>query len=326
MTKVLFLKSIFALVAFACCFIITFRPIPGTTSRNDTGRYVENQREACKAHPFQENGALPTKIFDLIARPACLTGSSRTFLLLNSLSVPIAIVLFTEWNSDAALLLAWGLLFSAVSFELMTNALRQAASITFLLAAFRYEKRVVKILAVLAALLLHDSSWVFAPLVFVINGDSVRFHRSPKILVWILPCAAAAGYIFWIRFLASFGGGIGALYQFYTLNYDQDPSFKFALFAIFPLAWLVLVRLSDGLIPSEKLSFWYSAVILLICMVFFPYITYRFALTAVVVQAAIMLQAKNLSVKIATYAALGLIAHLMAYAFIGKNVMDVFNG
>lgn len=326
MSRGIFLKSLFILIALASCLVITFRPIPSTFSGNDTGRYVENQRYACTVPPFSEDASLPTQIYDLMARPACAIGSARLFLFLNSLCFPAAIVLFMEWDTEGALLLALGLLFSTISFELMTNALRQAASIMFLLAALRFDKRTIKILALIAAMLIHDSSWVFAPLVFVASRDRVRFRWSYKTVAWLLPCAAAAGYLFWVRFLSGFSGGIAALYQFYNMNYDQDPSVKFALFIVAPLFWLAFVRLTDGMMPSEKLCLWYSTTVLLLCIVFFPYITYRFALTAVVLQVAMMVRAKNLSLRTSMYAVPGLILHLMAYAFIGKNVMSVFNG
>ncbi len=155
------------------------------------------------------------------------------FLFCTAMAVPVALLIFGNWNREGALLLAGGLLISTIGFEFMTNALRQGVSLAFLLGAFHFEKRLAKFSAIAAALLLHDSSWFFAPLVILLAYNTGTFSKK-MIFYWAVPVMAGVGYLFSLSILSRFGevpvllsfygqtyveGGGGGPYHFFSISF-----------------------------------------------------------------------------------------------------------
>jgi hypothetical protein len=191
--RALMAKAVFGVAAIVYCAVLSLRPIPAVNAPNDTGRYVDSQEESCRTEALgDESDNLPQRAFNLLVRPTCQAGKYRVFLFCISLFLPAALMLFGDWSADGALFLMLGFLFSAVGFELMTNALRQTASLAFLLAAISFRVRWAQFAALACALLLHDSSWVFIPCALYVNRRGNLKPSAKRRLLVISGSAAVA--------------------------------------------------------------------------------------------------------------------------------------
>jgi hypothetical protein len=336
----------FGLAATLIALALCFRPIPSITSSNDTGRYVSNQSQAC-ALPLTGSSwvthdstvvldpsliADPTtsvslRIFDWIMRPACLGGEPRIFLFWAALPLPLAFLLFAGWKRDATLLIAGGLLSSSVGFEFMTNALRQGVGLGFLLAGFACEKRLIRIVAIALAILVHDSNWFFAPLVLVLAYRKGALTKK-ALLLWSVPLLIMAAFLIFSGLFFNSNELYAALMT-YTEAYSETPSVLFLLFMLFPFFFIYLIRKIDPpREPSveEQTAFWYSTGLLALSLVLFPYITYRFAMEAVAIQAFMATRAPNVSVRAGMTVGGGLIINFVVYAIFSKGLISLFYG
>ncbi len=90
----------------------------------------------------------------------------------------------------------------------------------------------------------------------------------------------------------------------------------------------IIRRLDRRAEPSkeERTTFLYSLIILIVSMSIFPAITYRFAMTASVLQVFMAMRSSSLSVRSGVLVDCGMVAHFMIYTFLAKNVMAVFHG
>lgn len=103
----------------------------------------------------------------------------------------------------------------------------------------------------------------------------------------------------------------------------------FLLFIISPLVLVFVIRSLDrGAEASkeERITFWYSAAILTLSMVLFPFITYRFAMAAIALQVFMAIRSSNLSIRSGGLIAGCLVAQFMVYAIFSKNVVALFYG
>jgi hypothetical protein len=345
-SKVFTLRLSFAVAATLLALALCLRPIPSLTSSNDTGRYVANQLQACVL-PVAGNSwvthdstvvlnpsliadptvSLSLRIFDWIMRPACLGGEPRVFLFLAALPLPITFLLFAGWNREATLLIAGGLLCSSVGFEFMTNALRQGVGLGFLLAGFACEKRLIKIVAIALAILIHDSNWFFAPLALVLAYRTGALTKR-TLLLWSGPLLVAVAYLILSGFFSTSSAMYAAMMT-YTEAYAEKPSALFLIFMVFPLFFIYLIRKLDGPgKPSvgELTAFRYSAVLLILSLVLFPYITYRFAMEAIAIQAFMTTKASNVSIRSGITVAGGFIVNFIVYAAFSKSLIPLFYG
>jgi hypothetical protein len=327
-SRAFFLRIAYLSLAFPVVLLLALRPIPTQASSNDTGRYIANQADACSL-PMGEDASLslPLRAFNVIMRPACSVPDPAAFLFIAGISLPLALVIFGGWRSEGAVLIAVSALVSTVGFEFMTNALRQGVSLTFLLGAFAFSNRYVRIAALAAALLIHDSSWFYAPLVLLLiaKSDKVKIRT---IVLWGIPLTAGILYLIVLRFASTFSG-ISDAWEYYISSYANESSPAFLLFIVCPLFFIFAIRRFDrkaALSPEERLTFYYSAIILACSIVIFPVITYRFAMTAILLQLFLAMRNSRLSAKSAVAIFLGMAAHFAFYAFWGKNVMAVLNG
>jgi hypothetical protein len=254
-------------------------------------------------------------------------GNPRLFLFYVAMAVPVALLLFANWNHEGTLLLAGGMLISMIGIEFMTNALRQGVGIAFLLGGFYFQNRFAKLGAFIAAVVLHDSNWFFVPLAVLLAYGSGSL-RMKTMLGWGIPIVAGAGYLFSLRFLSKFDV-LSAAFSVYSQSYAEESSLPFLLFMISPLVLVFVIRLLDrGARASreERITFLYSVAILTLSLIIFPFITYRFAMTAITLQVFMAMRSSNLSVRSGMSIACGLVAHLMIFAIFGKSVMALFNG
>jgi hypothetical protein len=349
--KAALLRLVFASCAILVSIGMSFRHIPSLEDPNDTGRYVANQIQACEL-PFSGSSSLnhdsslvlhsayenltaagdrsltlSMRIWDWLMRPACWGGSPRFFLFYAAMAFPMALLLFANWEHESTLILAAGMLFSTVGFEFVNNVLRQGVGLAFLLGGFYFEKRLPKFLSLAIAVLVHDSNLIFAPLAILL-AYSTGGPKKRKILVWAIPVLSIAGYLISLRLLANYGDALKAI-NAYTETYSEKPTIFFLLFMTCPMALVFLVRFLDGRskpTSDEWIVFCYTSVILVLTIALFPYITYRFAMTGVVLQVFMAMRSPNLSVRSGTCIAGGLIAHFMVYALVSKSVLLLFYG
>ena len=340
------LRLVFGAAATLFTLALSLRPIPSVTASNDTGRYVGNQRQAC-ALPMSGDSwithdssvvlnpsliADPTvsfslRAFDWIMRPTCLGNEPRIFLFCAALPLPLSLLLFAGWEREGTLLVAGGLLASTVGFEFMTNALRQGMGFAFFLAGLTLERRIYKVSAIAIAMLIHDSNWFFAPLAVLIAYRSGALSRR-TILRWSIPVLALGGALLSIRFLGSSDEAYGALMT-YLEAYSEKPSVWFLIFMVLPLFVIYVIRYSDRRAEQskeEQTSIWYSTILLILSIVVFPYITYRFAMEAIAIQAFMATRAPNLSLRSGVSIAGALTINFVIYALFSKSVISLFYG
>src|SRR5208282_529093 len=190
------LLRLFACLSFLLCAVFAFRPIPSVDDSNDTGRYVAEQEDACSSPVAGDDAGTQQWTFEVLMRPTCWLGGQKVFLLVIGSALPMVFLAFGEWRAKGALILAAGLFLSVVGFELTTNALRQAVSLAFLLAAISLEGKLARFLALCIAVLLHTSSWIFLPLVFLLRPTGPKSIKSdPYTLLLAVPAVCAAWYL-----------------------------------------------------------------------------------------------------------------------------------
>jgi hypothetical protein len=326
-------KVIFVAAAILYCAALSLRPIPKTTANNDTGRYIANQEDACRfAALADDSEALPQRAFNFVVRPACLGEENRVFLFFVAMLLPISFLLFGQWDHDAAVFLVLGLLASAVNFELSTNALRQSVSLAFLLASISLRGRVPRFVALACALLLHDSSWIFIPCVLYVNRRSPEMRKTKTRKLVIVLMLIMAGIVGFYTLDQRFGGQIqegSSPIDLFTARYGDEASFAFIAFMIMPICWIYAARKlgsTAGVSREEKMTFYYSLAILAVTAILFPAITYRFAMTAMVLQLFMAMRAAELSINSGLQIFAGLFFHFLIYAGVSPNFWTVLNG
>lgn len=329
-SRALVRRLVFAGLSLFICAALSLRPIPTTSAPNDTGRYVSDQRDSCSMSVLaNQSNSLPIRMFEVLARPVCWTGEPRFLLFLASMAVPVALIVFADWESDGALLLGIAYLLSAVGFELMTNALRQGVSLAFYCGAVTLKKKTLSLPLIAAALLLHDSSWVFVPLLFMLDKTLIpKFRSKVSSAFFVVILLSLAAYLIFTRFAGELAGA-KSLLDIYTEKYEAEVTKSFLLFMISPILWIVVSRFADGkprLSKDEKITFLYSAVVMALAVSFFPVITYRFAMTALVLQLLMAMKAPNLSLKSSVLILFGLMGQLIVYACVSTNVWNVLHG
>jgi hypothetical protein len=322
------LRRWFAYLSLIICVVLAFRPIPSILDSNDTGRYVAYQEDACSSPVYGDEAGAQQWTFELLMRPTCQLGGARVFLLVVASALPIAFIAFGEWRRKGSLLLAAGLLVSVVGFELTTNALRQAVSLAFLLAAISLEGKLARLLALCIAVLLHTSSWIFLPWVLLLRrGEPKSGNSESYTLLLAVPIVCAVWYFLAPRIGTQLAAGLDLL-EIYRSVYSTEVNRAFLIFMIFPTCWVFAVRWADGRLPmprDEKLTFYYSAVVLVATIVFFPMMTYRVAMTTAVLQMFVAMKAMDLSVRSGAWIGSGLAGHFLIYAFVSPNVRAVLN-
>ena len=115
----------------------------------------------------------------------------------------------------------------------------------------------------------------------------------------------------------------------FTARYGDEASFAFLAFMILPICWIYAVRKlgsSAGVSREEKMIFYYSLAILVITAILFPAITYRFAMTAMVLQLFMAMRAADLSMSSGIQIFAGLFFHFLIYAGLSPNFWTVLNG
>lgn len=324
-------RIIFLLSAFAVCLLLSFRVIPDIEADNDTGRYVLEFENVCENIETEiSRNSISWQSFNLISSSVCFADSKALFLLLTSAALPLSFLIFSSWKRGN-LLLGIGFLLSTFSFELMTNALRQGLSLFFLIGAFSNFNKYWKLAFAFAAVLLHDSSWIFAPLLIIFMLMEINFSEAyrKKLKFYIILCLIAVFFLGYIIFFFQYPAGFLDFWSVFSEKYAEPQNIYFSIFMIMPIFWNYLIRsfeFNSTVNNFEKITFVYILLLLISILTFMPFITYRFILSAIVIQTYIIMQQSKISLMGSILIAAGFIVHMLVFLAVGSNVRNVLFG
>ncbi len=280
-------RAVFFALTLIYAAALSLRHVPGLLDSNDTGRYVAEFWKWCQ-QPLSAwaDVGIAWRIYDLLATPACWFGDERAYMLIAALPIPLAFLLFGDWRT-AGLVWALASIASIHGFELMTNALRQGAGIFLLLWAFALKGISWRLLGLLSiASLLHVSGAIYAPLVLLLA--LMKSPRRPSRAVVV----GAIGMVLVMAAIAIFFeeesiSGVMRLFEAYQSIYAEKLSPSFLVFMVFPVYWIYLVRMlaTHGQTSrSERAAVLYASALLSVSTLAAPFIAFRLAIVAGVVQ------------------------------------------
>lgn len=328
----LFEWSSFALIAVLICLLLAFRPIPPADSANDTVRYVNDLHQYCGkglSLGMQLNKDISYKIFYSVTSLACLADSDGVFLFEVALFLPLMFLLFTPWK-NGTFLWACSLLFSVYGLELMTNAMRQGLSMLLFFGGVtlvQKSPRKASMLAVLAVIA-HTSTLAYIPFLLWMRG--VRLSKK----VWFIGgvfalCFIVIGGIVYGSTIAEYLAGVSELHDFYTTIYAEQLNTSFILFMVIPLYFVYGLRYlleKHYISTAERKSVTYSTLLILVALIVFPAIAYRFAIFAIPLQIFLVTISDRHSYKVGGMVMIGMIVHLSIMLSISKNYLVLLNG
>ncbi len=307
-------RMAFALVGEVFCILLALRPVPGEFAPNDTGRYVVYFRQYCDGLMAPELVTRETsfELFHLIASPACLSRSDFPFLFGVATLLPLALLLFVAWR-NGTFFWAGAMLFSFYGLELTTNALRQGfASAVFFGALFALKRYpIVALVLGATSILAHASIAVFYPfllwLYFLSVGRRLSFWTAGVLGMTVVIISLAYGPA-----ITSYVSNFEETFALYTEFYSEEISPAFLFYVTFPLYFVFGLRFvyeRKSITVAEYSGLIYSTVVLGVCFLFFPFITYRVAFVAVPLQIFLVLLSDRYSRGVAGLAMTGFVAH-----------------
>lgn len=326
------IRIIFLLLVIFVCASLALRPIPSVFDHNDTGRYIDSYHQVCNAPvSFDWSARLTWETYNLLTVPACLAEFNELYLFFFAIPVPLAFVVFGVWRRGS-LLMACGFLFSFACFEFMTNALRQSASLFFFLGAFAFIGRPkYQLLFCIPALLLHDSTLTFIPLLLLLSYLKSNQIKLKSGAIYALIAVSIAGLALLSLNSVYFegGGDFDDLFDVFQTKYEDEQSLWFQLFVALPVVWIFFARWFHdrvGISMEERVAIGYFAVFFIITAVLFPYIPYRLAMTGVALQLLLAMRNNKTNSLAHVWIFWGLIIHFLVYAFFSKNLTSVLFG
>lgn len=325
-------RVFFLLLVVLVCGLLTLRPIPSIYSNNDTGRYVDTYHQVCGAPTsFDWSNRLSWETYNLFTVPACLVENDAIYLFLFAIPVPLAFFMFGVWRKGS-LLMACAFLLSFSCFELMTNALRQSASLFFLLGAFAYIGRTkYQLLFGIAALLLHDSSLTFIPLLLLLNYLKTNNLRLGTGFVYLLVAVGTVSLALLSLDSVYLGskGELVDLYDIFQIKYEDAQSAWFQFYVALPVVWIFFSRWFNdkaAISLEERIAIGYFSVIFVTTVLMFPYIPYRLAMTATPLQLLLAMRNNYSTNRVPVWIFVGLALHMLVYAIFSKNPTAVLFG
>lgn len=326
-------RVIFFLMSVVIVGLLTFRPIPSITDVNDTGRYLNDFSQSCSAPAFSGWAEHPSFVsFNTVLRPLCwLGGSPRLFMFVAALAVPLGFIFFGEWGRGK-LFWALGALLSVYGFEFATNALRQGVGIVFLLWAFAAilrDRRFVAIITLSIAVIVHISNIAFVPLLLFIwmRSQGYKLGAAKSAFLIIALGVSAVTVIYNVR--PGLLGNGEHLYDIFTGIYAHSLSFLFVIFVSLPVFYTYAIRkvtTPHRVWTVETTTMLYSGALLLLCLILFPYIAYRFAFTCCVLQVYVSMRAPGSNTRQGIYVLLGMILMLAIFVSLSHYEQGVLFG
>lgn len=318
-------RALFILIALLGAGLLMLRPIPTLESSNDTGRYIYAYQKQCAGQvgPFGE-GNVSWHAFRVLTGPLCIYADERAFMFFIALVIPAIFVLFGRWENTY---LIWALAgtFNFFSFELATNALRQATGLLILVASMWMLVKgrwVAPVIATIAGAALHISVAAYSPFVVgvLLVAAARRLRRRGRVFViavfsWIVIFAASI-----------FGTAIRTFLDTRHLWYQEGSSLAFLGFVQLPFLYIYSVRCiaTRGRASSwEHLFFAYSMLLSAAVLLLFPAILYRLALTNALVQFYLASIQCNSTPRQGLWMFFGLALHILAFFLLSDYARGV---
>lgn len=327
----LFERALFAFVATVFCLTLSFRPIPPTSSSNDTGRYVAELHQYCAGDFLHDlfSNEISYQLFYAATSPACWVGSDRIFLFEVAALLPLMFLFFSKWR-NGTFLWASCLLLSVFGLELMTNAMRQGFAMFLFWGAIALlsRHRILSLLLGLLAVAAHTSVLAFFPLLLWMIG--ARLSKKMLLIGGIIVLLVTTTVL-----LAShaavfeFIGRVDELRTIFSRIYADELKKSFLLFMLLPLYFVYGLRLlfeREYISGDERKGIIYSSVLLATSYLVFPYITYRFAIFAVALQIFLVTMSERPGLKAGGFALFGLLSHLIVMLTISNHFYVLFYG
>lgn len=330
-SRQLFDQSLFALLALSLCVLLAFRPIPDTNSSNDTGRYIDEFHSYCSGISGERAAKKETSynLFFLITSPACLIESDGVFLFEVALFLPMVFLLFSKWRKGT-FIFACSVMFGVYGLELMTNALRQGfATLLFFGAVALLERhRYWALLLCFVAILSHVSVAAYFPFFLWISG--LQLTKKLRLIVGGL--LLLVGMVLFLVFygpIMEYIQTVRELGERYSLIYSIELKPSFILFMLLPLYWVYGIRHffeKSSVTNEECKAVVYSTMLFVVCYLLTPYVIFRFAIFAVVLQIFLATRAEHQGIKAANYIFVGLIVHFLVMLVGTDHFMVLLNG
>jgi hypothetical protein len=325
-------RGFFLLLLMLVCSLLAFRPLPNIFADNDTGRNIAIFHQVCNdTFLFDWSSRVTWEAYNLLTLPVCLVENDGIYLFLFALPAPLSLFVFGPWRKGS-LLMACAFLFSFTCFEFMTNALRQAASLFFLLGVFAYIGRPkYQFLFGVPALLLHDSFVFFVPLLLLLTVLQSNDRRVSAGLIYSLVAVGLIGLalLSWNIVYLSGEGEFADLLEVFQTKYEYEQSIWFQLFVALPVVWIFFASWCNHKVRGaleERLAIGYFTVVFIAVFFWFPYIPYRFAMSAVALQLFLAMRNNASSFRVPALIFLGLVLHMLVYALFSSNVTFVLFG
>lgn len=324
-------RALFALVAAAFCILLSFRPIPDIGSKNDTGRYIDHLHQYCSGAIEERFIAkdVSYRIFFTVMSPACWVESDGLFLFEAALFLPLGFLLFARWRKGS-FLWSTSLLLSVFGLELMTNALRQSLGMLLFFGAVTFGRanRTKALLLGLLAVAAHTSVLAFYPLLFWMV--SARSAKKWLIASGGIVLLAGIGCVIVLKIpVFEFIKSVDKLRATYSIMYEEELKRSFILFMVLPLFFVYGLRFlfnRESVDSDERKAIIYSSALLLLIYIFFPYITYRFAIFSFAIQIFLITRSERPSLAAGGYALCGLMMHLSFMLTLSSHFEELIYG
>jgi hypothetical protein len=323
---------VFALISLIACVLLAVRPIPSLESLNDTGRYVNELHGYCAGAPTNDilqNRKISFEIFYFFTSPSCLIESNKLFLFLVASCVPLMFLMFSSWK-NGTIIWASSLLFSMYGVELMTNAMRQGLAMLIFFGGVSLLRRNTKAAFAmgLLACATHTSVLAFMPLMWWLSG--IRLHV--KTLIYLSLFFTLSFIVIFVvkgNVLVEVYDGISWLISYYNEMYEGNFNTLFILFITLPLYFIhglryFLERKTISL--YERKSFLYSNILLIVSLILYPVIAYRFAIFAIPLQIFIITISSRPGLIVGSLVLIGMCSHLVAMQFLTDYYLVLFYG
>jgi len=322
---------VFALIALCYCFLLSARPIPSILDENDTGRYVSDLNRYCSGTFFDDllNKELSYQFFYLVNSAACWTNSANVFLFQVAAFLPLTFLLFSKWHK-ATIVWAFALLCSVYGLELTTNAMRQGFGMFLFFGALSIVQRhpMRAILLGFLAGVAHTSVMAFLPMLLWISCIDLSKKALVRNGIFISTLAAIWIYSYQSQVLGALAEA-GELQTTYGLFYEEELKPRFIVFMALPLYLIYGLRRyyeKQSISQAENIAIVYSTGVMIISFVLFQYITFRFAIFAVVMQIFLVTISSGHTIKVGSRIAIGFLAHLLFMIFVTDHFDVLVNG
>ncbi|MFZ6690049.1 EpsG family protein [Undibacterium sp. SXout11W] len=322
---------VFLILASLFCTLLAFRPIPSIDHPSDTGRYVHYLHQYCNGYIDQQNEDKEASfsLFYSFSIAACGTQSDSLFLFQVAMLLPLFFLVFSKWR-NGTFVWACSIMFSMFGLELMTNAMRQCFG-TFLffgaIANLKSNKFFAFAFGVLAVIA-HNSTLTYSPLLIWFLDFHVSKQTVKKFVFLLILGVGFFCNLFYTEIMGLIDV-ISETNKFYTTVYVSELSWSFILYIVLPLYWIYAVRYfrdKEYITTEEKKAIIFSSLLLILCHLFFPAITYRYAIFAVVLQLFLVTRAEKQGVISACYVLIPLVGHLFLMFFISNYYQVLIYG